>query len=109
MERIVEWRAAVLVQAKNHTGQVRVVRLGTAELIIGSRRSARPVRQILQLAAPPVVAHEDVQLAIGPEPKDAAVVIAPRRLALIALPWRHGCTVVLKCTQHDQVVFVDER
>ena len=96
-------RAAVVIEAQDDSGQVRIVRLGTAELIVLARRPARAVVEVLQLPAATVVADQDVQLAVRSEPNHAAVVIAARRLRLIPLSRRCRRAVVLKRPQHDQV------
>ena len=56
-ERIVRGRRAVVVQPQDHAGQVRVVRLRAAELIVRHASGPPgPSTQVLQLAAPAVVA-----------------------------------------------------
>jgi hypothetical protein len=40
-----------------------VVRLGSAELIVGDARASRAVAEVLQPAPPAVVAYENVELA----------------------------------------------
>ncbi len=84
-ERIVLGRAAVVVETQDDTGQVRIVRFRTAELIVGAGRSAGAVDQILQLPATTVVADQHVQLAVRSETDHAAVVVAARRLRLVPL------------------------
>jgi hypothetical protein len=64
---------------------VRVVRLRPAELVVRDPGAERAVHEVLQLSAPAVVADDDVELAVGPEPDHAPVVIAPQRLARIGL------------------------
>ena len=67
-------------------GEVRVVGLGSAELVV--RRSPAPngpSMQVLHLAAAAVVADEDVELAVGAEEDHAAVVVAAQRLAGVGL------------------------
>ena len=73
-------RGAVVVQPQDDAGQMRVVWLRTAELIVLPRRPAGAIDQVLQLPAPAVVADQDVQLPVRSEPDDAAVVVAARRL-----------------------------
>ena len=93
-ERVVRGRRPVVVEAQDHAGQVRVVRLRAAELVVGLPRPERAVLEVLHLAAPAVVAHLDVELAVLAEPDDPAVVVAARR----------GIGgVVLEDTQLDQV------
>ena len=86
-ERIVRRRRSVVVQPDDHTGEVRVVRSGPAELIVGDdvaepgQGGAR--REVLELPAPADVAEQDVELSVRPEADHAAVVIATRRLHLV--------------------------
>ena len=54
-------------------------------------------------AAPPLIAENDVQLAVRTETDDAAVVIASRRLSFVTLIRRRGSAIVLKCSQLDQI------
>ena len=61
-------------------------------------------RKILQLAAPAVVAKEDVEFAVRTKSQHAAVVITAWWLLFVALVWRHRCAVVLKRPKHDQIV-----
>jgi hypothetical protein len=58
---------------------VRTVWLPTAELIVVGRRRG-PVFEVLHLAPPPEVADGDVELPVGTEREDTAVMVAPRRL-----------------------------
>jgi hypothetical protein len=62
-----------------------VIRLRTPELIVANCRSAGTVFQVLQLSASPVITELNVKLAVRSKAKDAAVVIATRRLGVIAL------------------------
>ena len=56
---------------------MRVVRRRPAEGVVHERRGQeRAVRQVLQPAAAALVAHEDVELAVGTESHHAAVVVA---------------------------------
>jgi hypothetical protein len=83
-EGVVGRRAAIIVQAKDDAGEVRVARLRTTELIIGV--SGRPtLRQVLHLPTATVVADDDVQLPIRTETQDSAVVITTLRLSRIGL------------------------
>jgi hypothetical protein len=83
-EGIVGRRGAIVVQAKDHAGEVRVVRLRTAELVVGV--SGRPtLRQVLHLPTATVVADDDVQLPIRTETDDSAVVITALRLLCVSL------------------------
>ena len=97
VKRIVRWRRAVVVQAQDHTSEMGVVRLGTAESVISERsRQVRAARQVLQPSAPPCIADEHVQLAVGTEPDHATVVIPlliviggarmPRDCEIVGLP-----------------------
>src|ERR1051325_11317840 len=60
-----------------------------AKLIVGDRWSGTVSRwsakKILQLSAPPVIAHQNVQLTVGTEPQNAAVMIAAELLIRICL------------------------
>ena len=107
-ERVVARRRAVVVQAEDGTAQMRVVRRRPAELVVG-RRGRRPLRQVLHLTTAPEVADRDVQLAVGPEGKDAAVVVGACRLGGVALARRVRSSVVLEGAELQQVVVVDER
>src|SRR5258708_1991331 len=66
-----------------------VVRFWPAELIILNdwpRASAgRTAGKILKKAAPTVITHQDVELAIRPKSQNAAVVISAQRLIRIGL------------------------
>ena len=68
---------------------MRIVGLRAAELIVGDdgtrTRGRRTAAQILEPPAASVIANEDVQLAVGAELDDAAVVIAAKRLAGVGL------------------------
>ena len=89
-EGVVGRRCAVVVQAKNGTGEVGVVRLGTAEVVVGAEQGVtglvRAVEEVLHPAAPAHITDEDVQLAVRSELDHPAVVIAAtgrrRRFAL---------------------------
>jgi hypothetical protein len=81
---------------------------GPAELIVGDARGGRAVAQVLEPAAPTVVAHEDVELAVGAERDHAAVVVPSRRLRGVALAGRNRSAVVLKRPEHDQVAVEHE-
>src|SRR3954447_23148643 len=75
-EWIVRWRGAVSVQPHDHAGEMRVVGRGSAEGIVQHWWSEkRAVRQVLQPTAPAVVAHEDVELAVGTEAHHTAVMV----------------------------------
>ena len=88
-ERVVGGRGAVVVEPQDDAGEVGVVRLWAAELVVGHGRPGaggrRAARQVLQLAAPADVADEDVQLAVMAEADDPAVVVAALGLAGILL------------------------
>ena len=74
---------------------MRVVRFGSAELIVGHIASgAGSVGQVLHLPAPASVAHVDVELAVRAETEHAAIVIATERLT----------GVLLKCPESDEIV-----
>ena len=79
-EGVVGGRCAVGVQAKNGAGEVGVVRLGPAEVVVGAKqgvaRLVRAVEEVLHPAAPAHITDEDVQLAVRPELDYPAVVIA---------------------------------
>ena len=71
---------------------VRVVRCGTAELIVRhgrirwtARAVDRPAFQILQIAATAEIANEHIQLVVGSNAEHAAIVIAPCGLARVLL------------------------
>ena len=61
-------------------GEVGVVRLGPAEVVVGAEHGVaglvRAVEEVLHPAAPAHIADEDVQLAVRPELDHPAVVIA---------------------------------
>jgi hypothetical protein len=100
-EGVVGGRRAV-VEAQHDPGQVRVVRLGPAELVVGGRR-CRSRGEILQLAAAAIVPKDHVELAVGPKDDHAAVVVACRALGLVPLTGRLGRPVVLERAEHEQV------
>src|SRR5206468_12880558 len=75
-EGVVFGSAAVVVEAEDDAGEVRVVGLRAAELVVRLPRSEGPVDEILHLAATAVVAEDQVELPVGAEAKDAAVVVA---------------------------------
>jgi hypothetical protein len=95
-------------QTEDHPGQMRIVRLWAAELIVGGRRR-RPLRQVLQLTAAALVSEDDVELSIGSEGDHAAVMVSARRLALVALVRGLGCPVVLERSEHHQVAVERQR
>src|SRR2546423_12513938 len=68
---------------------MRVVGFGAAELIVlddwAGAVGRRAAREILKEAAPAVVADDYVELAVGAEAQDAAVVVAARGLARVLL------------------------
>ena len=72
MERVVFWSAAVLVESQDHTSEVGIVGFRSTEFVVGNR----PFEIVLQPPTSSVVANDDVQLAVGPEPRYAAIVIA---------------------------------
>src|SRR6185503_12818626 len=90
-----------------------IIRLRTAKLIVRLRWSRTisgwSTRQVLKLTTPSIVAKENVELAIWSKAKHAAVVIAARRLCFVTLVGRNRRSVVLKRTQHDQVVVKRQR
>src|SRR5262249_13222681 len=91
---------AVVREPKDHTGQMIVVGLRPAELIVGDARAERTVLQVLQLTASSVVADDDEQAAVGTETADYAVVGAAR-------PAVRGA--VLKRVELDQVAIERQR
>ena len=88
-ERVVGGGAAVVLQPQHDAGEMGVVRLRAAELVVGNGRTGagggRPTWQVLQLAATAHVTDEDVQLAVGAEGQHAAVMVAALGLAGILL------------------------
>jgi hypothetical protein len=88
-ERIVGRRRSVVVQPKHGTGDVRIVRSGSTELVIrhdgAGTGGSGTTRQVLQVPAAAHVAHEHVQLSIAPERQDASIVIAALRLGGVLL------------------------
>ena len=78
-------RRAIVVQAEDHAGEMRVVRIRSAELIVGPD-AGRARRQVLQRTAAAEIADHDVELAVRAKRQDAAIVIAARRLLGVALP-----------------------
>ena len=83
-EGVVGRRGAVVVEAEDDAGEVGVVRLRPAEVVVGAEQRVaglvRAVEEVLHPAAPAHVADEDVQLAVRPELDHPAVVVAaPRR------------------------------
>jgi hypothetical protein len=64
---------------------VSIVRLRAAKLIIRLAGAKRPVRKILQLTTPALIAEKDVKLPIRPESQYATVMIAALRLTRILL------------------------
>ena len=81
---------------------------GPAELVVVARRRGA-LGQVLQPAATALVADDDVQLAVGAEANDAAVVVAARILRRVALVRRLRRGVVLERAQRDQVAIEGER
>src|SRR5688572_2822958 len=83
-EWIVIGCSSIVVQAKDNTCQMRIIRLGATELIIGNRGSRairrRTAWQILQVSASSVISHKNIQLAIRTKFYNTTVVIAARRL-----------------------------
>ena len=79
-EGVVGGRCAVGVQAKNGAGEVGVVRLGPAEVVVGAEQGVAglvgAVEEVLHPAAPAHITDEDVELAVRSELDHAAVVIA---------------------------------
>ena len=81
--------------------RVRVVRRGSAERVVHlRRREERAVRQVLQPAAAALVAHEQVELAVGPELQHAAVVIAVLAAALV-VPGCPGTAMLSVCRERS--------
>src|SRR5262249_15407199 len=99
VERIIRGSRAIAVQPDDDSGEVRVIGIGSADLIVGDGRAKSGCRrtrgQVLQLSTPAVVADDDVELAIGTETDHAAVVIAAWRLRRIALAGRSRRAVIL--------------
>ncbi len=62
-----------------------IVRLWTAELVVGLTRPEGAIDQVLQLATPTHVTDHDVELAVGPESDHTAIVVAPLRLIRVLL------------------------
>ena len=56
-----------------------------AELVVGDAGAERPVDEVLKLSAAAGVALDDVELLVGAEAEDAAVVVPALRLAGILL------------------------
>src|SRR5205085_12598948 len=88
-ERVVGGGGAVVVEAEDDAREVRVVGFGAAELVVlrdgaGACRG-RAAGEVLKHSAPAVVADDDVELAVGAEAQDAAVVVAARGLARVLL------------------------
>jgi hypothetical protein len=86
-EGIVGRCGSIQIQPQHNTAQVRVVGGGAAELIVrrGSVRRTvgvvdRPALEILKIAAPAKIAGEHIQLVVGTDAEDAAIVIPARRL-----------------------------
>ena len=102
-ERVVGGRGAIVLQPQDDAGEVGVVRLRAAELVVGHGRPGaggrRATRQVLQVAPPADVADEHVQLAVSAERQDPAVVVAAFGLA----------GILLDRPQPDQVVVEGER
>src|SRR5206468_1662453 len=83
--RVVAWRGAVRIQTENNTGQVRIVWRRTAELIIRLPRTGRSDGEVLQLAAPALVADLEIKLAVRAKHDLAPIVIPAHGLAGIRL------------------------
>ena len=106
-ERVVGRRAAVVVEAQDQAGQVRVVGFGSAELVVLEPDRRAKVRRTSAsgrtagsaAAAAAVVAHDHVELAVGTEADHAAVVVAGGGLPRVALAGRLGRAVGLKRAQ----------
>jgi hypothetical protein len=84
-ERVVARRRAVRVESEDDAGEVRIVGLRSAELIVRDSRPERAVDEVLELSAASVVADDDVELPVRPEAKDAAVVVPAQGLASVGL------------------------
>src|SRR5829696_9583451 len=88
-KRVVGRRRAVVVEPEDDAGAMRVVRRRPAELVVchGRARARRrwSACEVLELPAAADVAGEHVQLPVGAECDDAAVVIAARGLTRILL------------------------
>src|ERR1700682_1589287 len=97
-EGIVRRSRAVVVEPQNKTRQVIIIRLWPSKLIVGHRAEL----VVLQKAAPPIVAHQDVELSVRTEAENAPVVVPAQRLigvGLISIQMdqiaieRQGCAV----------------
>ena len=101
-KRVVRGGAAVVLQPQHDAGEVGVVGLRAAKLVVGDGRTGargcRPTRQVLQVATSADVTDEDVQLAVGAKGQDPTVVVAAFGLA----------GVLLDRPQPDQVVVEGE-
>src|SRR6266540_235503 len=98
-ERVVGGHGAIVVEPDDHSGEVGVVGLRSAELVVRHSRpeagQRRPGGEVLELAPTSHVADQDVELLVRTECDDAGVVIATGDLALIALTRRYGGAVLL--------------
>ena len=103
-ERVIRRRGPVRIQPENDSGEVRVIRLRAAKLIVGLSRPERSVGQVLQLAAPADVADEDVELAIGSKCQHAAIMV-PSAGGWCRLRGKRR----LERAQHDQIPIERQR
>ena len=78
-----------------------VVRLRPTKLIVLDDRPGTDVGgtagKILQKAASPIVAHQNIQLAIGPESQHTAVMIATQLLISVGLIGAQFDEVAIEC------------
>ena len=103
-ERVVGRGGTVIVQSQDDAGKMGVVGGRSAECVVDKRiRKKRAVGQILEPAAPALVAHEQVEFAVGTKPQHAAVVIPILGRVAGARMSGHGNIVGLAGAQLDQV------
>ena len=104
-EWIVGGCGAVRVEPQDDAREMGVVRLRSPERVVDDRwRQERPVRQVLQPPSAALVAHEDIELAVRPEPHHAAVVVAV--LVRVVRAWMAGNrnVVGLAGAQQDEIL-----
>src|SRR6266487_4215450 len=100
-EWIVGRRRSVRVQSKDDTAEVRVVGLGPAELVVGYSGPEWTVGEVLSLTPPAFISNDDIEFSVRPESKNAAILVAPQRLAGISLKGAELNKVPVKCQRRS--------
>jgi hypothetical protein len=94
---IVERCAAVVVQAQDYPGEMGIIRLRPAKLVIQLvARRPRSIGEILHLPPPAIVPHVDIKLPIRPEAENAAIMITSQRLVHVRLEGSQSNEIVVE-------------